>query len=91
MPNRYARHSKDAGYGAKNKTKSFHIQSSESSDYLPQTLENFLKSHHHVTTEGQSRPVDRGGVMSTSPWKRTIQKHILRKGQPSDVLGKVQS
>ena len=38
----YEKHSKDARYGANNKTKSFYLQSSQSSENLPQTLGNVL-------------------------------------------------
>lgn len=67
----YEKHSKDARYGANNKTKSF-LQSSQSSENLPQTLGNVLKLDHHVTTEGHPRPLSTGVVLC---------QHALERGQ----------
>ena len=68
----YEKHSKDARYGANNKTKSFYLQSSQSSENLPQTLGNVLKLDHHVTTEGHPRPLSTGVVLC---------QHALVRGQ----------
>lgn len=68
----YEKHSKDARYGANNKTKSFYLQSSQSSENLPQTLGNVLKLDHHVTTEGHPRPLSTGVVLC---------QHALERGQ----------
>lgn len=68
----YENHSKDARYGAKNKTKSFYLQSSQSSENLPQTLGNVLKLDHHVITEGHPRPLSTRVVLC---------QHALERGQ----------